>query len=260
MSGKTPFFLLAGLVAGAAYAAPPVVMDDFEQNLEQNWKSLGEYWKTTATAGSGKQAIQRVLYANTPASKKPSTLKSQNLYPVPQGEFGFSIQCAGGDADGSAIRQALIIEFFDAKKKNDHGRMGRPISVRFVDNKPAPIEKYGFSVIGFKEKREVAKQKGGMYGAKDGSEVTLKREDGKIITLAMSENREAAPRDQDLEATLVFERGGTKEFKVVEGSEIELHGSKYTIAKITNAAKGGKANVEVVDALGKKRVIEALEQ
>jgi hypothetical protein len=152
------------------------------------------------------------------------------------------------------------VEFYDAKKKNDHGRMGRTISVRFIDNKPSPIEQYGFSVVDFKENSEIVKVKGGMPKPHDISEATLERKDGKIIKLIMSENVKDAPRDQDLEATLVFERGGTKEFKVVEGSTIELHGSKYTIAKITNAAKGGKANVEVVDALGKKRVIEALEQ
>ena len=152
------------------------------------------------------------------------------------------------------------VDFYDAKKKNDHGRMGRTISVRFIDNKPSPIEQYGFSVVDFKENRKIVKVKGGMPKPQDISEATLERKDGKIIKLIMSENVKDAPRDQDLEATLVFERGGTKEFKVVEGSQIELYGVKYTIAKIINAPKGGKASVEVVDELGKKRVIEALEQ
>jgi hypothetical protein len=74
--------------------------------------------------------------------------------------------------------------------------------------------------------------------------------------MAASTNDKSAPGD--LQATLVYGRGGVKEFQVVAGSEIELNGSKDKIAAITPAGKGAK--VEIVDSKGKKRVLEALEQ
>lgn len=152
------------------------------------------------------------------------------------------------------------IEFFDAKRRNDHGRMGRVVSVRFVGGVAAPVENYGFSVKAYEQKSKKVAIKGGkgMMRTVDVSEVTLERKDGKIIKLVMAASTDDKPAPEDLQATLVYERGGVKEFQVVAGSQIDLNGSKYTIAGISPAAKG--ARVEIVDSRGKKRVIEALEQ
>lgn len=152
------------------------------------------------------------------------------------------------------------LEFFDAAKRNDHGRMGRTESVRFAGNKKTPVGKYGFSVTAYEQKSEKRAIKGGkgMTRTVDVSEVTLERGDGKVIKLVIAASTRDKPAPEDLQATLVYDRGGVKEFKVVAGGEIDLNGSKYTVSAITPAGKGAK--VEITDARGKKRVIEALEQ
>lgn len=103
-------------------------------------------------------------------------------------------------------------------------------------------------------RKEKSKNSSMLYDV-DASVITVKRKsDGKEIKLVIGDKQHA---DADVQAKLVFERGGTKEFVVVQGSEIDLYGEKFTVGEICR--EGGKAKVTVVGASSRK-TLEALEQ
>ena len=140
------------------------------------------------------------------------------------------------------------------KERNDYGQVGVNYSVL----KGEEIGKTGFEVVSYEHKTEKIKIKGGtgMEKVRDVSEVTLKRKsDGKTVTARISERN--AP--VDVQAKLVYTRAGRKEFAVVKGSTIELHGEKYKVTAVEALKKGAKVTVESV-LTGKGKTLEALEQ
>lgn len=149
-------------------------------------------------------------------------------------------------------------EFFDPKKKDvKRGNTGY-----FTATIGEEIAKSGFIVKSYEQKSEKREKKGmkGMFFNVDVSEVKLERKtDGKSISLVICSPKTFKPAPVDVQATLVYERGATKNFEVVPGTEIDLNGTKYRISEIKAVGKGAKVTVE--NSLStKKRVIEALEQ
>ena len=153
--------------------------------------------------------------------------------------------------------------FVDPVKLNDYGRRGLRMTA-LVGGEIASEngkEKPGFELKSYTPKVEKRSMNiKGMEGMKkdvDVSEaVVVRKSDGKSITLVVAEGKKFKLEPVDVQATLAYERGTVKNMDVVPGSEIDLNGSKYKIAEIKAVGKGAK--VTVVDASGKKRVIEAL--
>jgi hypothetical protein len=150
----------------------------------------------------------------------------------------------------------MKLEFFSPKERNDYGTLGRAHSV-FVGT---DIGETGFTVKSFDQKERTVKIKGGAGATRkvDESFATLERKsDGKTVKVVVSGEK---PRKVpvDVQAVLVYERGGTKEYVVVPGDKIDLSGAGYVVKEITPSGKG--ASVVIEDAAGKTRTLEALEQ
>ena len=143
-------------------------------------------------------------------------------------------------------------EFFDPSKKNDHGKKGLIYSVLEGEE----IGKSGFVVKGYEKKEERRKIKGsGLEKMVDVSEVTIERQsDKKKLVLQLGEKRKAV----DVQAKLVYDRRGIKEFVVVPGDSIELNGTKYKVLLVKRNGKGAEVLLENVLTSAKKS-IQALE-
>jgi len=154
-------------------------------------------------------------------------------------------------------------EFFDPSQKDDHGRMGRTLTAVIGEEIGAGTKKpSGFELKAYERKSEKRERKGmkGMMVTVDVSEATVVRKrDGKELKLVIVDSKKAKPAPVDVQATLSYERGTVRNFDVVPGSEIDLNGSKYTIAAIERVGKGAKVTIEN-SLSGKKRVLQALEQ
>lgn len=151
------------------------------------------------------------------------------------------------------------LEFFDASRKDDYGRKGATCTAKIGES----IKDYGFVVKGYEQKsvKQAIKGAGSLTKAVDVSEAVIERKsDGKKIKLTIvQDKRNAKPVPVDVQATLVYQRGETKNFNVVPGQEIDLNGSKYKIVEVKAEGKGAKVVVE--DSLtSRKRTIQALEQ
>jgi len=144
----------------------------------------------------------------------------------------------------------LKLNFKDPKHRNDYDR--GIYSVYAGD----AIGKTGFVAKGYEQRTRKEKMGGGMEKTVDVSEATVVRErDKKLVRLVIN----ARKTPTDVQAKLVYDRGGTKEFLVVPGQEIELNGSKYKVSDIKKLPKGASVTVESSQS-GKQRTIEALEQ
>jgi hypothetical protein len=148
----------------------------------------------------------------------------------------------------------MRLEFFDPKQRNDYGSLGRRYSVLVG----GAIGNTGFVVKSFTQKSKREKILGGGTATRaiDISFATLERaKDGKIIELTVEEKAKAV----DVQATLVYSRGGEKTFTVVPGDTIDLNGTKYKIKSVSRAGKGAEVVLEH-QTLGKLRTLKALEQ
>lgn len=149
--------------------------------------------------------------------------------------------------------------FKDPKARNDYGTRGVTYECRAGD----AIGKTGYTVVSFnqkQEKRQIKAAKGEQELVKtvDVSTATIERKsDHKRFDLLVGSTRYISV---DVQARLLYNRGGTKEFKVVKDDVIDLNGTKYKVKSIETVGKTTK--VSFVDTiLGDKiRVIEALEQ
>ena len=150
-------------------------------------------------------------------------------------------------------------EFFDASQKDDYGQSGRTFSAVIGEEiLSGPKKPTGFRLKKF-EKKEVKREHKGMKGmmvSVDVSEATVVRiRDGKELRLVVADSKKTKPAPVDVQATLSYERGTTRNLDVVPGSEIELNGTKYTISGIERVGEGAKVSV-VNPATGKTRVIQ----
>jgi len=149
-------------------------------------------------------------------------------------------------------------EFFNAREKDDYGRLGRTFTAVVGEE----IGGSGFILKAHEQKETKVAIKGGegLKKTVDASEVVIERKrDGKKLTLVVAANKKAKPAAVDIQATLVYSRGTVQNFEVVPGSEIVLSGVTYRIVEIKAVGKGARVTIEHALS-GKKRSIEALER
>jgi len=149
-------------------------------------------------------------------------------------------------------------EFFNAREKDDYGRLGRTITAVIGEE----IGGSGFVLKAYEQKETKVAIKGGegLKKTVDVSEATVERtRDGKMLKLVIVASKKAKPAAVDVQATLAYARGTVQNFEVVPGSEIALSGVKYRIIEIKAVGKGAKVTLENVLS-GKKRTLEALER
>jgi len=149
-------------------------------------------------------------------------------------------------------------EFFDAKQKDDYGRLGRTITA--VIGEAIGESGYVLKAYEAKETKRDIKGSEGLKKTVDVSEATVERKrDKKTLKLVIAESKKAKPAAVDVQATLVYTRGSSQSFEVVPGSEINLSGAKYRIVEVKAEGKGAKVVLEN-SLSGKKRTVQALEQ
>ena len=150
--------------------------------------------------------------------------------------------------------------FKDPSKRNGYGQLGVTYMV-LVDE---DIGKSGFVARGYEQKsrkQAIAGTKDKKTGAVqekdvDVSVATLVRKaDGKVVTMVVNDRRVPV----DVQATLVFDRDGGKEFVVVPGDDVTLYGTKYQVAEIKTVGKTAKVTLENKE-LKVRKTLEALEQ
>jgi len=154
-------------------------------------------------------------------------------------------------------RDGVKLDIFDPKKRNDYGTLGKSYPT-FVGQ---DIGDTGFTAKEFEQKEKKVKIAGGGGAVKtvDVSFATIERKsDGKTVTLSVTQGKPKRV-SVDMQAKLVYERGGVKEFVVVEGDQIDLNGTKYAVKEIKRLPNGAAVTLEHT-TLGKSRTIEALEQ
>lgn len=154
-------------------------------------------------------------------------------------------------------------EFYDAAQRDDYGRSGRTITAVIGEEIGQGTKSpSGYVLKSFAQKEEKQSRKG-MQGLKvsvDVSEVTVERKsDKKTVTLVRASDKRTKPQSVDIQASLVYERGGVRTIDVVQGSEINLHGEKYVVDEIRAVGNGAKVTLRNLrtDAT---RTLEALDQ
>ena len=148
--------------------------------------------------------------------------------------------------------------FRDPVAKNDYGKRG----LQYTPLAGEEIGKTGYVVVSYNEKFEkrtiqsVGSEKR-LEKTVDVSTATIERKsDKRRFELLVGNNKFISV---DVQAKLFYNRGETKEFKVVKGDTVSFGGSKYVVKGIESVGKGAK--VTLADSLlGKIRVVEALEQ
>ena len=96
---------------------------------------------------------------------------------------------------------------------------------------------------GYAEKKEKKAIKGGrgMEREVDLSEATIERKgDGRVLVLRIGERRKPV----DVQAKLVYERRGVKEYTVVPGDVVDLNGEKHKVKSVEKLSDGGKVTLE----------------
>lgn len=150
-------------------------------------------------------------------------------------------------------------EFFDPKQKDNYGRMGLTLTAKVGE----PVGASGYKLVSYEKKEEKRAIPGGagMMRAVDVSVATVERNtDGKSVKLVVQSRKGAKLTPVDVQATLVYERGGTKTFDVITGSEVDLNGTKYRVLGIKPIDKGSEKGAEVYMenlATNKKQTLKA---
>lgn len=157
----------------------------------------------------------------------------EKVLPIPGGKFRFY--------------------FRDPSKKGAYGQKG--LEYRVLQDQE--IGKTGFAVKSYEKKTEKRSIKGGnkMEREVDISEATIERiSDKRVIVLRIGEKKKPV----DIQAKLIYDRRGIKEFIVVPGEIINLNGAKYRIKDIRRASK--EAIIEIEDVLTREvKTLKTLE-
>ncbi len=115
----------------------------------------------------------------------------------------------------------------------------------------------GFVVKSLSKKEVVRKMKGSTMTRKEQVSVATieRRSDGRTFQLEAGDSKPVAV---DVQATLNYERNGSKQFVKVPGDTINLHGTVYKVVSITRDGK--TARVTLDGGTAGKKTLEALEQ
>lgn len=120
----------------------------------------------------------------------------------------------------------------------------------------------GYTLVSFEkkyEKKANKRVKGLMVDTVVYDIKTVRDSDNKEVPFHFSEGEKSERAVVDIQATLVYNRGGVKEFTVSEGEVFELtNGAKYKALSIKAGAKGAEIVVEEISS-GEKTTISALE-
>ncbi len=149
----------------------------------------------------------------------------------------------------------MKLEFFDPKKRNDYGTLGKAYSV-FVGS---DIGDTGYVAKSFEQKSKKVKIAGSNVNRDvDVSfAIITRKDDKKDVVVPVAGNR---PRriPVDVQATLSFSRGTPSEIEVVPGTRFKLYSDTYKVTAVEALGKGAKVTME--DFLGKIRTLEAVDQ
>ena len=144
--------------------------------------------------------------------------------------------------------------FRDPLKKGSYGQKGFVYSIL----QDQEIGNTGFVVKSYEQKHEKRSIKGGrnkMEREVDISEATIERtSDKRLIVLRIGERNKPV----DVQAKLIYDRRGIKEFIVVPGDVINLNGEKYKVKAVKKESK--EAIVDLENVLTKDvKTLKALE-
>ena len=138
-------------------------------------------------------------------------------------------------------------EFYFPGLRDDYGHMGRTVTAVIGEEIGKGTKNPSGYVLKSFEKKEVKQTRKGMKGmtvAVDVSEVEVERKaDQKAVRLVVVSNKKAKPRAVDVQVSLVYERGGSRTFDVVQGEEIDLNGEKYRVSEVRAVGKGAKVTL-----------------
>lgn len=232
-----------------------VNQEDEEQKKREEWAAkLGIAFDDSDADGDGFTNIEEyemgtnptdakshadyldTLRVQLPLKKTPLDFYLTMVNKIPAG-YRCNFKTKGGDNFSATVGEELVVVQSD--------RVGRQTK------KPT-----GFTLVAA-EKKEKKVKKNGVQVPVDASTVTLKRaSDKKEVTLTIST---AKPKYEsvDLQATLVWERGGMQTFNVITNDEIELKGSKYKVVSVKAVGKDGAEVVVKSVETGKERAITA---
>lgn len=156
------------------------------------------------------------------------------------------------------IPAGMKLDLFDPKKRNDYGTLGKAYPTLVGQD----VGDTGFSVKSFEHKEKKVKIAGGGGAVKTvdvSYAVIVRKSDGKEVNLLVASQGKPKRVPVDVQARILYERGGTKEFVVVAGDTIDLNGTKYSVKEIKRLPNGASVTFEH-STLGKSRTLEALEQ
>lgn len=141
----------------------------------------------------------------------------------------------------SETPNGIRFNFKDPNKKSAYGSLG----LVYNPLKGEDIGDTGFMVKDFEKKTERVKIKGSnVEKVVDRSvAVVVRKRDGKLVRLPVEKTFVPI----DIQAHLVYERGGVKDFDVVKDDIIDLNNEKFKILDISE--KGGKIEVIVQSCL-----------
>lgn len=232
-----------------------VNQEDEEQKKREEWAAkLGIAFDDSDADGDGYTNIEEyemgtnptdakshadyldTLTVQLPLKKTPLDFYLTMVNKIPAG-YRCNFKTKGGVNFSATVGEELVVVQSD--------RVGKQTT------KPT-----GFTLIAA-EKKEKKVKKNGVQVPVDASTVTIKRaSDQKEVTLTVSA---AKPKYEsvDLQATLVWERGGMQTFNVIANGEFELKGSKYQVVSVKALGKdGAEVKVKSLES-GKERTITA---
>ena len=241
-------------VCGEAQEVPvEVVLDADNDGLPDAWETLnGLNPKDPTDAakdadGDGFTNIEEYQAKTDPRNKTdhPPYVDSLKIQlPLKETHLPFVFRSA------SKIPSGYRLAFFDSTAESLSNRNKKGATVTAVVGEE--IGKTGYIAKSYEQKTEKRERKG-MSGKVDVdvSEVTVERKsDGKVVKLVVQPKglKFAAV---DVQATLVYERNGVKNFDVVPGTVLDLNGQKFKVVNVVAEGKGAK--VELEDPLTAKR-------
>ena len=208
--------------------------------------NLEEYQASAAEAKNG------IKYDPLDKASHPNYLDSLKLVlPLKEKHLPFIFTAA------NKIPSGWRCAFYLPNQKDDsgYGRKGLKTSATIGEE----IAGSGFVLKSYEKKTAKRAIKGSVNMREvDVSEVVVERKgDGKKVVLVQAESLKVKPIAVDVQATLVYEREGGKEFEVVPGSEIDLNGTKYKVLDVKSLGKGAQVTVK---GNGETRTLKALEQ